>query len=472
MNTPFINKNNQPQTMLQNIKECQNITKISFYEDSESLSEISKDFGGIAIGHSVARVYPKTAADCKKLINFANTHNFKFVIRGRGYSQGGQSLGTRETVTLDCSQMSTIEAPNLETYTIKCQGGADWRALAFLTTPYGLIPKVMPFFPELTVGGILSIGGIGGNSHIYGCISNNVQEIEVVTGNGEIKACNSYEDPELFGSTLCGLGYCSLITSATIDLRKFKPNTKTFYLIFSDYKIWLAAQKWFVENRIDYLEAFCSPMPLGLQAAGKGWVPLTHWLYSLQVSIEYDKQEPTEAILGESNRRYLIKTGVSSTIDFLMRYGARAQNIKKSGNWKLPHPWWECILPFSTFSEIFPQLLTKVPLFFGDGLTYRIFALGDNCPPSFMKAEGLTIGLAILPSGVDPKNLSKVINSFQKLDEWLLPLGGKRCLAGWLGEISPQQWQQHYGNYYETWKINKKKHDPNNVFQSLCLKES
>lgn len=452
------------------IQLCQDKTNVQFITQHAALSEASKDFGNLASGQCLALTFPSNTEEGKALINFANEHTLNYVIRGKGLSQGGQTLNLQGSVTLDSSQMTAVRAPNLEKKTIQCQGGASWRSLVAASVPHGLVPKVMPFFPDLTVGGVVSIGGIGGNSHYLGCAAGNIQEMEVITGHGEIIICSPHQNEDLFEATLCGLGRCSLITSLTVSLREFKPHVKTFYLHYADYKSWLHAQKYFVEKKVDYLEAFCSPLFLGLHTSGNQWSPLTHWFYSLQVSVEYEGEEPTDTALGNHKALQIIKTGCAETTSFLTRYGVRAENLKKSGNWSLAHPWWEIMLPFDTFSEIFPELLNKLPILLGDGLGYRIFALDQNCPLSFMKScEGLAMGFAVLPGGIDPKNLPQVLQAFQDINEWLYPLGAKRYLSGWLGEMSEEDWRRHYGDYYSTWKGAKEKYDPNNIFQSHLL---
>lgn len=262
---------------LEDIQRCQDLTHVLFVSDEGEISKASRDFGAIAFGNPIAISVPRTPLECKALVDFANHRNLKFTLRGKGLSQGGQTLAPSGTVTIDCSEINDVETPDHKTQTVTCQAGATWRSVVTMTSAHGLVPQIIPFFPELTVGGVLSIGGIGGNSHLHGTVNSNVRELEVVTGRGDFIRCSSTQEPDLFESSLSGLGRCGIITSATLYLRPFKPKVKTFYLFYLDHEDWLSDQRKIVESKAyDYLEAFCGPLPLGLQPHDKGWKPFFH----------------------------------------------------------------------------------------------------------------------------------------------------------------------------------------------------
>lgn len=71
---------------------------------------------------------------------------------------------------------------------------------------------------DLSVGGALSVGGIGATTHRYGMQTDNVRELDVVTGDGEILTCSPEMNSDLFNSVRAGLGQFGIITSATLAL--------------------------------------------------------------------------------------------------------------------------------------------------------------------------------------------------------------------------------------------------------------
>lgn len=457
----------------QTIELCQSHTEVPFILTSDVLAKASKDFGGLTIGRPVGVVFPKTTFDVSKLLKFADQNNVGFTIRSGGYSQGGQTLSPEGGVTIDCSQMTHIDTPNINTLTLSCQPGVTWRQAVEACAPYNVLPKVMPFFPNLTVGGVISIGGIGGNSHRYGCASGNIQALEVVTGSGNLNTCSHHENPELFQAALCGLGRCSVITNATIRLRPYKTNMVTYYLLFDNHDTWFEDIKRLWTN-CDFLEAFCTPSLQGLYKQGEAWQPLPYWLYNLQISFEYEDQTELEShqkLLNSLKPFRLVHTEHSKTLDFVGRYGVRAQNMKASGAWEQVHPWLECLFPLDQLQEILPELLRRLPIVLGDGLGYRLFFVnGENQPPAFrLPSNSPIVGFAVLPTSIPETNRTQILETLEEVNEWLTAMGSKRGLAGWLGSSPQSFWEKQYGDYFQDWKALKNKYDPNNVLQSVLL---
>jgi len=64
--------------------------------------------------------------------------------------------------------------------------GVTWAELLKTTLARGLTPPVMTEFQDLSIGGTLSLGGLGGASHRFGAQVDHVLELEVVTGAGEL----------------------------------------------------------------------------------------------------------------------------------------------------------------------------------------------------------------------------------------------------------------------------------------------
>ena len=68
------------------------------------------------------------------------------------------------------------------------------------------MPPVLTNNLGVTVAGTLSMAGLGVASFRYGTQADNVVELEVVTGAGEIVVCSREQNRELFDMVRCGLG--------------------------------------------------------------------------------------------------------------------------------------------------------------------------------------------------------------------------------------------------------------------------
>jgi cytokinin dehydrogenase len=453
----------------------QEISGILVDKDFEITQKASTDFGNLTKGNPRGVAFPKTTADVACVLNFANTHNLGCSVRGGGYSQGGQTLALPGDITLDCSQMTNISPLDFSNNTLTCQPGVTWAQAVEAAAPHGFLPKVMPFFPNLTIGGVISIGGIGGNSHLHGSVNAQVKELEVVKGTGEITSCSKIKEPNLFEATLGGLGRCSFISTATLDLRTFKRQIVTYYLVYDDHTSWFSDIKRLrEEHHCDYLEGFCTPSFQGLHKHQEKWMPLPFWLYNSQVSFEYEEEEDLndhQHLLNTLSHSRVVHTQHSKTLDFVGRYGARAKSMKANGLWETPHPWFEFMLPLDVLTKNLPELLNRLPLSLGDGLGYRLFHINELTPTSFMLPDlrEPTVGFAILPTNILPLNMQETLDNLEVIHEWIIALGGKRCLAGWLGSNTKEFWNEHYGHYYDRWKNFKQQYDPKGVLRSVLL---
>lgn len=90
---------------------------------------------------------------------------------------------------------------------------------------YSLMPPVVPELKTITVGGALSGLGIEASSFRYGLVHETIDEIEVLTGNGEVLLCradNEYQDlfyafPNSYGT----LGYALRVKLKLIPTEKY-----------------------------------------------------------------------------------------------------------------------------------------------------------------------------------------------------------------------------------------------------------
>src|SRR3712207_1908217 len=115
--------------------------------------------------------------------------------------------------------MSTLDVIGpIQDGVVRVQGGATWRQVLSRTVPLGWSPPVVTGYTGLSVGGTLSMGGIGAASFRHGPQVDNVRALQVVTGEGELVTCSPSEHPELFSAVLGGAGQYGVIVEATLAL--------------------------------------------------------------------------------------------------------------------------------------------------------------------------------------------------------------------------------------------------------------
>jgi cytokinin dehydrogenase len=431
--------------------------------DAPIRAAASSDFGGIVRGQSLAVFTPRTPEEVARAVLFARERGLSFTARGNGRSSGGQSVA-RTAVTLQLSRLDRIQAVDATACTVTCESGARWRSVLAATQAYGLMPQVLPLNLDLTVGGTLSVGGFGSNSHAFGFAASSVESMQAVSGAGAM--LSSIHQPELLSATLGGLGRCAVMTSITLRLRRAPARVKTFYLLYDDVEPWLADMRNF-RDRFQHMDGFCSASVQGMRNTPIGRRPFAKWFYGLHVSVEHDGAPPSanEALAG-LKQRWVVHEEDNDQASFAARADPRFEMMMQTGAFSQPHPWLECLLPMAALPELLPRVLEALPLALADGLRLAPLVTAQHPPLIAVPGTPENAMVAVLPIAVQPPSLPSTLEALRAVNELLLSAGGKRYLAGWL-EMNEDGWKRHYGGAYDTWILAKQRLDPDGVFGSM-----
>ena len=130
------------------------------------------------------------------------------------------------------SCLDTIEIGDNNTLKV---GPGVMRDTVIQATLYnGLMPPVVNDYQYLSVGGTISVGGIGFMSHQEGLQAGHVEEMEIVTGAGDLIHCSNDEHSRLFDFCHAGLGQYGIITSLTLPLIPAPKNIAIFKLFYKE----------------------------------------------------------------------------------------------------------------------------------------------------------------------------------------------------------------------------------------------
>src|SRR5579864_1887134 len=198
--------------------------------DEEVRTHFRSDFGRMVdrLPGAVARC--ASAEDVAEVVRFCRARRIPVVPQGQAHTQSGQAT-TSGGVLLDTSAMAVIHEIDAAAETATVGGGVIWRDLVEATLAQGLVPRVLTNNLGVSIGGTLSMAGLGVASFRYGTQADNVLELEVVTGAGEIVTCSREQHRELFDMMRCGLGQFGVIVRAKILLRRAKPTVRMYYLL-------------------------------------------------------------------------------------------------------------------------------------------------------------------------------------------------------------------------------------------------
>jgi len=430
--------------------------------DRDILEEVSTDFGGLIQKQPRAVVIPQSATDLSQILQVATEDRWPVSTRGSAHSQSGQSL-TQNGFLLDMTGLNKIGKAGNDSVWV--DSGVTWGDLVKELMPLGLIPPVLTNNLNVTIGGTLSMAGLGVASHRYGTQADNVEALEVVTGAGDLVTCSATENQDLFDCSRCGLGQFSVITRAKIKLRRFKPRVRTYYLLYDSIEALMTDQTRVLSDlRFDFVEGWCSPCPQGLRKMGETKVPFAQWFYPAHLTIEYDKLPPSDSEIADLHFYKKVYQEDSNLNDFVFRLEPLFQLWREGGTWKYPHPWMEVILPWDSAAGYIEGVLTNFPpnLLAGGHVLLWPCRGTTTKVPLFMHPPGdLVMGFGILPA-IPKHSVRMAVPLLNRASELAIQVGGKRYLSG-LVEFDHSKWKDHYGDKWSQILQWKSFFDPNGI---------
>jgi cytokinin dehydrogenase len=182
--------------------------------------------------------------------------------RGRTGGRRGASQRVPGGIVADMPTLQSIGAVDGDRVVV--EAGAKWSDVLRATLAQGKTPPVLTDYLELSVGGTLIVGGVGGTSTAFGVQSDNVIDIEVVTGEGKKVACSASNNADLFNAVRAGLGQVGVITKATLKLVAAPESVRRFLLAYPDLATMLGDERLLSgDNRFDAVQGAIAAAPGG-----------------------------------------------------------------------------------------------------------------------------------------------------------------------------------------------------------------
>ena len=429
------------------------------YTDNTTLAAAAADFGHIVHRQPIAVLKPGSIEDIIRIIQFARTYKIKIAARGQGHSTYGQSQ-VEAGVIIDMSTLNKIHSIGADRAIV--EAGVVWSQLLQQTLKQGLTPPVLTDYIELSIGGTLAVGGIGGATHRYGVQVDNVWELQVVTGEGKLETCSKIHNRDLFEAVLGGLGQCGIIVQATIKLIVAATNARVFLLFYNDLATFTRDQRLLISDerfkRFNYVEGQVVPN-------GNG-----RWRYMLEVASFYSSTAtPNNNVLlaGLNYIRGTEQIQDKSYFDFLNRLADTVAYLKSIGIWSYPHPWLDLFVPGSAVENFVGEVVSTLTLAdTGQGpiLLYPVNTNRFRLPLFRVPKEEIVFLFAILRTAAPPEDavVTRMLSDNRRLFEKNRDLGGYRYAVNAI-PFSQNDWQQHFGSVWGKLVSAKRRYDPGNL---------
>jgi cytokinin dehydrogenase len=301
--------------------------------DPEVIAAAADDFGHLIHHVPAAVARPRTGGEVAEVIRAAAADGLAVRARGAGHSVHGQGQ-CEGGIVCDLTGLDRVGTIGREQVT--AGAGTRWSTLLTACLAYGLTPPVLTDYLELTVGGTLSAGGIGGASHQYGPQVDHVHQLQVVTTAGKTITCSAQSHPRVFDSALAAQGQGGIITEATIPLVPAPRQARVFTIHLPSLATLVACQRKLArESRFGYLE--------GQVTIGESG----QWDYVLELACFHQGRPPRDTALLEGlyHDRVQVDAEDVDYVTFCNRMAPGVRLLAATGDWYRPHPWLSVFLP-------------------------------------------------------------------------------------------------------------------------------
>jgi FAD/FMN-containing dehydrogenase len=420
--------------------------------DPAALAAAADDFGHIIHRTPVAVLRPGSVEDVVRMVRFAREHNIRVASRGKGHTAFGQSQAGAGVV-IDMSTLNQIHS--IEQDRAVVDAGVVWRDLLLATIPAGLTPPVLTDYTRLTVAGTLSVGGVSGRSYLHGAQVDNVLELQVVTGEGQLVTCSDSENKSLFAAVLAGLGLCAVIVRATIRLIPAKERAQTLRFFYPDAATMLADLRFLINaQRFDHLRGMSVPTPGGFAFFIEGT--------SFYTSVSELPQHPTQGlnfIPGSQQAEDLTYFQYTDLVVQLI------DSLNAAGLGGFPHPWLDLFVPDSKIDDFASQTIAALdPSLFlpGSLILFYPFVKSRLTRPMLRVPDEEVFFLFDILHTIPHEAVDSVVAENRSLYETNRDLGGKFYTISAV-PMGHHDWVKHFQPFWGLLNSRKSKHDPANV---------
>jgi FAD/FMN-containing dehydrogenase len=311
----------------------------------------------------------------------------------------------------------------------------------------------------LTVGGNLSVGGIGSQSFRHGPNVDNVLELQVVTGKGDLVTCSPALNTALFESVRSGLGQFGLIVRARVRLITAPPNARLYHAFYSSLADFLSdLEKLIDDGRFDTVQGFAVP-----DGAGS-------WLYQLETAKYFspDNEPDDAALLNGLAFNPGTQTAQDMTyFDYLNRLAPLIAFLRLIGVWDFPHPWVNLFVPAANADTMIGETLANLTVDdVGQGpiLIYPLNRELFRAPFFRVPDSDHFFIFSLLRNAVPPtpERAAELVAANRILFDRVVSLGGKRYPNDSV-PMTRHDWQKHYQPLWGDFVSAKRHFDPSEI---------
>ena len=418
--------------------------------DEATRRAYAQDYGQIVHEQPSAVLRPGSVDDISRMVRFARRFGLPITARGQGHQPFGQAQ-VSGGVVIDMRSLRAVHSVSGDR--LEVDAGADWRGVVQAASSQGLTPPVLTAYLGLTVGGTLSIGGVGTTTFRHGAQVDHVHELQVVTGEGQVLTCSETRHRDLFEVALAGQGQCAIIARAVLRLVPAASMVREYALPYADLATLLRDGALLTEDgRFDGV--------VGLIAPSEG-----RWSYALTATRQFSLPDPPDDAALTAGLGHRPGSERARDLGYL-QHADGIPNVEFGPS----RPDLGLCIPGSMAASFLGATLPRLTAEdLGTTLGLRVFfwKRGPFTRPLFrLPGQGTFVYVATLRTPTsDPNVVARMMAGNRALFERNREIGGTLYPFSAVG-MSDLEWQQHYGAVWPALAHAKRRHDPDRVLAS------
>jgi FAD/FMN-containing dehydrogenase len=434
----------------------------SFRFDEAARKAVADDLGHIVRHMPEGVLQPSTDIDLLETIRWARDNKRKVAARGQGHSVYGRSQA-RDGIVVDMRPLRQIYAVTDDRVVVG--SGATWREVLAATLPRKLTPPVLTGYLDLSVGGTLAVGGVGDTSFRQGFQSDNVVEMDVVTGSGHQLACSARNNPDLFDAVRAGLGQVGIITRAALRLVPAPETVRLYELKYPDLQSMLADQRRLVsDSRFQALQG-------AIAHTNGGWTyRIDAAVFETAESAPADDRRGLDGLAADPGSA---KMRTLPYFDYLDRLALLERLLRSKGRWSHPHPWLTTFVGETRIERVAREELAHLAPSdlgeFGQVLLSPLRRSANTSPFLQLPPEEsiYAFNLVRLPNTDDATEAHRLTTANRAAYDRIRAVGGVLYPVSAFA-MSSGNWQAHFGAAWPRMLQAKAEFDPDHLLTPGC----
>ncbi|MFT4626545.1 MAG: monoamine oxidase [Myxococcota bacterium] len=447
--------------------------------DLEQRQSYANDFGGVHRHVPAAVVRPRSTQDVVEAVVYARSKGLKIAARGVGHSAGGQSQ-VPDGLVLDMTALDQIHWIDTKKGCFLADAGVRWRTLMETLVPLGYTPPVVTDWLHLTLGGTIVAGGVGAQSFKHGIQAGLIEEMTVVTGDGQVLTCSATQNTDLFDATRAGLGQYGIIMQAQMRIQPAPERVTLDHFVYDNLTTFISdVERLMACDAVDGLLAHAvgNTLPLighstGVNYAERGLdeSPATgRWLMDLEVFRFHREGHAGGLPDGLAPIQALSDRSEWSFADVIERVPPIVERDARQG--AAPHPELALFLPHSQAASFIGEIMEETPIDDMGGGPVLIIPMSSaaiDAPFFRVPDESRCWLFGLLRAADTPEKLKRLTEKNLEIYERATRIGACRYPCdGVPAPSSTEGWAKHFGPVWERALAAKERYDPDHLFSPM-----